>query len=87
GKLEKGTYLFTVRMKGTRGHKVNLDVADGWQGIAGQTEIKLTSEWKLHQIEFEIKRPFKNESRLRISLPHDIKGECSITDYHLKRTD
>ncbi|MFC1761120.1 DUF4832 domain-containing protein [Planctomycetota bacterium] len=87
GKLDKGAYLFTVRMKGTPGHRVIFDVADGWQGIVGQTDITLTNEWQRYQIEFEIKRPFKNESRLRISLPHDIKGECSITDYHLKRTE
>lgn len=87
GKLEKGTYLFTIRIKGTPGHMVNFDVADDWENVAGQTEIQLTSEWKLHQIEFEIKESFKNQSRLRISLPQEIKGECSITDYHLKRTD
>lgn len=86
GKLEQGTYRFSCRMKGTSGHSVRFDVADGWRSVAGATDMPLTSAWQQHTVDFEIARPFESGTRLRFHLPDDVRGECHLTDCHLRRT-
>ena len=86
GKLAPGAYRFRVQVRGTPGQTVMFDAADGWRSIAARTEISLTSDWQSHVIDFQIRAPFKNQTRLRFGLPSGVAGEFSITDYHLRRT-
>ncbi len=86
-KLDRGRYRFAFRVRGTVGQSVEFRVADGWRGISSKTTIPLSSEWKEHVIEFEIKAPFKDEPRLRFVLPQDATGEFDLTDMHLRESD
>jgi uncharacterized protein DUF4832 len=85
GTLEPGPYRFTCQVKGTDGRTARFDVADGWHSVSGSKNIPLTSTWTTHTVDFEIKKPFKDGTRLRFSLPNDVTGEFFLTDYHLRR--
>ncbi len=84
GKLDHGRYRFACRVRGTGGLSVKFEVADGWRGVSQKTAIPLSSEWLEHVVEFEIKNPFKDETRLRFVLPQDASGEFDLTDLHLR---
>ena len=84
GKLEPGKYRFNFRVKGTAGQTVRFDVADGWRSVAGGTNISLTSAWAQHVVDFEVTKPFKSGTRVRFSMPNDVRGEFLLTDYHLR---
>ena len=87
GTLDPGRYRFSCRVKGTPGMGVRFDVADGWRGIFDAVAVPLSAEWREHQIEFEVKAAFENETRLRFNFPHGASGEFHLTDFHLRRTD
>ncbi|TWT75757.1 hypothetical protein CA13_73300 [Planctomycetes bacterium CA13] len=87
GKLDPGHYWFSCRVKGTKGQTVRFDVADGWRGVMKGVNVPLSSEWREHGIEFDVKEAFENETRLRFSLPTDSSGEFHLTEPHLKRMD
>ncbi len=83
GKLAAGRYRFTCRVRGTAGLSVVFEVADGWRGVSPQTTIPLTSEWRAHVVEFELKNPFEDETRLRFMLPQESNGTFELTDIQL----
>lgn len=87
GKLPAGRYRFSCRVRGTAGQSVVFEVADGWRGLPPKTTVPLTSEWREHVIEFELKNPFKDESRLRFTLPRETAGTFELTDFHLRELD
>ncbi len=84
GKLDRGRYRFACRVRGTAGQSAGFMVADGWRGIAPETAIPLTSEWREHIVDFEINDSFKDETRLRFVLPRDVAGEFDLTDVRLR---
>jgi len=87
GKLPRGHYRFTCRVRGTDGLTVRFDVADGWRGVTEDQTLPLTAEWREHVIEFEIKTAFKDETCLRFQLPKNVKGEFDLTDPRLLEID
>lgn len=86
-KLDRGRYRFTFRARGTPGQAVEFELADDWRKVSKEAEIPLTSEWQEHNIEFEIKTTFKDETSLRFRLPRDAKGTFDLTDTRLRKTD
>ncbi len=86
GKLPAGRYRFACRVRGTAGQSVVFEVADGWRGLPPKTTIPLTSEWREHVVEFELKNPFKDETRLRFMLPPEAAGTFELTDFHLRES-
>jgi hypothetical protein len=86
-KLESGRYQITFRTRGTPGQKVTFELADDWRKFSEEAEIILTSEWKDHRINFEIKGKFKEETHLRFDLPSGVKGTFDLTDARLKRAE
>ncbi|MBL9157082.1 MAG: hypothetical protein JNJ70_06415, partial [Verrucomicrobiales bacterium] len=44
----------------------------------------LTEDWQEHQIEFEIRNEFKDETILRFSMPDDASGIFDLSDPRLK---
>ena len=87
GKLPAGRYRFACRVRGTAGQSVGFEVADGWRGVSPRTTIPLTSEWREHVVEFALKNPFKDETRLRFILPQEAAGTFELTDFHLRESD
>jgi hypothetical protein len=84
-KLDRGSYRFTFRVRGTPGQKVDLELADDWRKVSQEAEIPLTQDWKEHRVEFEIKTTFNEETTLRFGLPQDIRGTFDLTETRLKR--
>jgi len=87
GKLDPGHYRFSCQVKGTIGQDVRFDVADGWRGVTEAAPMPLAAEWQEHAVEFTVREPFANGTRLRFSLPDGGAGEFHLTDPHLRRTD
>jgi hypothetical protein len=83
-KLGRGRYRFAFRLRGTPGTSVAFELADGWRMVASETGIPPTDQWQEHNIEFQIKTAFKEETILRFRLPRDVKGTFDLTDTRLK---
>jgi hypothetical protein len=83
-KLDRGRYRFAFRVRGTPGQSVEFELADGWRGVSKEARIPLTKQWQEHIVEFEIKNSFQDETTLRFSLPHDVKGTFDLADTRLK---
>ncbi|MBI5830800.1 MAG: DUF4832 domain-containing protein [Armatimonadetes bacterium] len=86
-KFPPGRYRFTVRVKGTPGQWVTVDLADNWQGITTYDRVPLTAEWVEHRLDWDVKTEFRNYPRLRVTAPDDATGEFSLCDYHLVKLD
>ncbi len=87
GKLDPGRYRFSCRVKGTPGLTVRFDVADGWRSVINGVAVPLSPQWREHQIEFDIKATFENETRLRFGLPAEASGEFHLTAPRLRKID
>jgi hypothetical protein len=87
GKLAAGRYRFACRVRGTMSKSVVFEVTDGWRSLPPTTTLPLTSEWREHVVEFELKNPFKDETRLRFVLPQETTGTFELTDFHLRELD
>lgn len=83
-KFAVGQYRFACRVRGTGVGSVAFEVADGRLVILPRTTLEVTSEWREHVIEFELRAPFKDEARLRFVLPRETKGRFELTDIHLR---
>ncbi|MGL4402046.1 MAG: hypothetical protein ACRCXD_19485, partial [Luteolibacter sp.] len=86
-KLDRGRYRFTFRTRGTPGQKVEFELADDWRGVSKEAEFPLTSAWKEHRIDFEIKSDFKDSTVLRFNLPRDEKGTFDLVDPQMRRLE
>jgi hypothetical protein len=83
-KLDRGRYRFAFRVRGMPGQSVEFELADGWRGVSKEARIPLIKQWQEHIVEFEIKNTFQDETTLRFSLPHDVKGTFDLADTRLK---
>lgn len=83
-KLPAGRYRFTCRVRGTAGLFAAFEIGDGWRGLPPKTTIPLTPEWRDYAVELEIKKPFKDGTRLRFLLPRDATGTFELRDFHLR---
>ena len=86
-KLERGSYSFTFCVRGIPGQIVDFELADDWRGVSKEAQIELTSAWKEHHIEFEIKTEFKDSTALRFNLPRETEGTFDLGETRLKRTE
>lgn len=82
-KLDRGLYRFNFRVRGTPGLSVEFELADDWRGVSKEAEIPLTTAWKEHRIDFEIKKDFKDSTSLRFNLPRDMRGTFDLTGTRL----
>jgi hypothetical protein len=86
-KLDRGRYRFTFRARGTPGQEVEFELADDWRGLSKVAVFPLTSMWKDHRIDFEIKSDFKDSTTLRFNLPRDEMGSFDLLEPRLKRLE
>lgn len=87
GTLEPGRYRFACQVRGTSGLTVRFDVTDGWRGVTDEVTLPLSSRWRQHQFDFDVKVASEQETRLRFGLPTDATGEFHLTAPHLRRID
>lgn len=83
-KLDRGSYTFACRVRGTPGQSVEFELADGWRGVSKEANIPLTEQWQEHTIEFQIKDNFKDDTTLRFNMPRDANGTFDLADTRLK---
>ncbi|MBF0198202.1 MAG: DUF4832 domain-containing protein [Planctomycetes bacterium] len=83
GKLEPGHYRFTFQTRGSNGLEVAVKVFDNWTPIVKVAKIQLSSHWQKHQLDFQIEKAFKSDTKILFDMPHTQKGSFSLTDYHL----
>ena len=86
-KLDRGHYHFAFRARGTPGLPIEFELADGWRKVSKEADISLSTEWKEHRIEFEIKTKFNDETTLRFRLPHDAKGTFDLSYTRFRKSD
>ncbi len=55
--------------------------------LSKEAEITLTEDWQEHQIDFEIRNDFKDETILRFSMPDDGTGIFDLSDPRLKEIE
>lgn len=85
--LDRGRYQFAFRVRGTPGAKVDFEIADDWREVSKEAALPLTEAWQEHQIEFEIRTDFKDETILRFSMPDDASGTFDLSDPRLKEIE
>jgi hypothetical protein len=83
-RLDRGRYRLDFRVRGTPGHSVEFELADGWRRVSREAQIPLTGQWQEHTVEFEIKVTFKDRTTLRFNLPRAAKGAFDLADTRLR---
>jgi hypothetical protein len=83
-KLAPGRYRFTFRARGTPGHTVGVELADGWRTVAKEVEVRLAETWQEHSVTFEVKATFQDESAMRFRMPKNAQGTFDLADASLK---
>jgi|GEM_PF-581378 len=86
-RLEPGRYAFTFLARGTEGHEVEFELADGWRRVSREAGFSLNGRWTEQRVEFVIQNPFKEETALRFALPRNVNGFFEFTETHLKLMD
>jgi Domain of unknown function (DUF4832) len=86
-KLDRGLYRFKFRARSTPDQSVEIEIADDWRGVSKAGKVQLSSAWKEHQVDFEIKTEFKEFTVLRFNLPKDEKGTFDLLSPQLTRLD
>lgn len=86
-RIDRGRYRFAFRVRGTPGSVVDFEIADDWREVSKEAEITLTEDLQEHQIEFEIRNEFKDETILRFSMPDDASGIFDLSDPRLKEIE
>lgn len=85
--LARGHYRFTVRVRGTPGQVVDVELADGSRRISTVARIPLAGQWQEHSVGFEINAPFTDEPALRFSLPRDGRGSFEFAAAQLRAAE
>jgi hypothetical protein len=86
-KLEPGRYRFVFQSRGTPGQSVDFDLADSWRRVSTEAQIPLTTDWKEHTVEFEIKTDFNDETTLRFQMPLKTTGTFDLTNATLTKVE